>query len=180
MTEVQTWVRPLNSTRNAIDFPLLSVAARLDVDEGTIEAASVVVSALASRPRAIASAGRSVQITSSRAGSRRWSARSAPSAPSTARWSVDSVQLMMCAGTILPSRTTARSSPAPTNGSKSSGFTVSPFSVNISIAAALISGTKAQQGGSAMEAQPHQDTTAGNSPAAVHAAAATPGVSGNS
>src|SRR5262249_6891407 len=38
----------------------------------------------------------------------------APSAPSTARWSVASPTVMTCAASILPSRTTARSSPAPT------------------------------------------------------------------
>src|SRR5215216_2294477 len=39
---------------------------------------------------------------------------SAPSAPSMARWSQDSVALMICAASILPFRTTARSSLAPT------------------------------------------------------------------
>src|SRR5262249_42255841 len=38
----------------------------------------------------------------------------APSAPSTARWSVASPTVIMCAASILPLRTTARSSPAPT------------------------------------------------------------------
>src|SRR5262245_27859090 len=38
----------------------------------------------------------------------------APSAPSTARWSVASPTVIMCAAAILPLRTTARSSPAPT------------------------------------------------------------------
>src|SRR5215510_611712 len=39
---------------------------------------------------------------------------SAPSAPSTARWSVESVTDIIHAGSILPSLTIARSSPAPT------------------------------------------------------------------
>src|SRR5215468_4454271 len=39
---------------------------------------------------------------------------SAPSAPSMARWSQDSVALIICAASTLPLRTTARSSLAPT------------------------------------------------------------------
>lgn len=45
--------------RGAIDFPLLSVAARIDLREegGAVEAADVVVSALGARPRRIRAAG---------------------------------------------------------------------------------------------------------------------------
>ncbi len=50
--------------RGAIDFPLLSVAVRADVDDGVVSALEVVVSALAARPRRVAAArlavGRSV------------------------------------------------------------------------------------------------------------------------
>lgn len=42
--------------RNAIDFPLLSVAARVDVDGGKVAAVDVVVSALAARPRRLGAA----------------------------------------------------------------------------------------------------------------------------
>ncbi|NUP06951.1 MAG: 4-hydroxybenzoyl-CoA reductase subunit beta [Polyangiaceae bacterium] len=44
--------------RNAIDFPLLSVAARVDRDEGGIAALDIVVSALAARPRRLAAAAK--------------------------------------------------------------------------------------------------------------------------
>jgi 4-hydroxybenzoyl-CoA reductase subunit beta len=45
--------------RGAIDFPLLSVAARLDRDaEGRIQAADVVVSALGARPRRVRAAAK--------------------------------------------------------------------------------------------------------------------------
>jgi len=45
--------------RGAIDFPLLSIAARLDVDaEGTVGAADVVVSALGARPRRVRAAAK--------------------------------------------------------------------------------------------------------------------------
>ena len=40
--------------RGAIDFPLLSVAVRADVDDGVVSALEVVVSALAARPRRVA------------------------------------------------------------------------------------------------------------------------------
>src|SRR5262249_27443102 len=39
--------------RGAIDFPLLSVAARADIDAGRVTAADVVVSSLGARPRRI-------------------------------------------------------------------------------------------------------------------------------
>lgn len=42
--------------RNAIDFPLLSVAARADYDGASITSVDVVVSALAARPRRLAAA----------------------------------------------------------------------------------------------------------------------------
>lgn len=42
--------------RGAIDFPLLSVATRLDVAEGRVDALEVIVSALAARPRRVAAA----------------------------------------------------------------------------------------------------------------------------
>ncbi len=42
--------------RNAIDFPLLSVAARADLDGGAVTAIDVVVSALAARPRRLSAA----------------------------------------------------------------------------------------------------------------------------
>ncbi|NUO54685.1 MAG: 4-hydroxybenzoyl-CoA reductase subunit beta [Polyangiaceae bacterium] len=42
--------------RNAIDFPLLSVAARADVADGKVSAIEVVVSALAARPRQLKAA----------------------------------------------------------------------------------------------------------------------------
>jgi 4-hydroxybenzoyl-CoA reductase subunit beta len=42
--------------RGAIDFPLLSLAARLDLEDGRIVALEVVVSALAARPRRVAAA----------------------------------------------------------------------------------------------------------------------------
>lgn len=42
--------------RNAIDFPLLSVAARVDAEENRITSIDVVVSALAARPRRLSAA----------------------------------------------------------------------------------------------------------------------------
>ena len=39
--------------RGAIDFPMLSVAARADIDGGRVQALEIVVSALAARPRGI-------------------------------------------------------------------------------------------------------------------------------
>lgn len=42
--------------RNAIDFPLLSVAARVDGDDAAVDAVEVVVSALAARPRRLTAA----------------------------------------------------------------------------------------------------------------------------
>ncbi len=44
--------------RGAIDFPLLSVAARVDVDAGAVTAADVVVSALGARPRRLRAAAK--------------------------------------------------------------------------------------------------------------------------
>lgn len=44
--------------RGAIDFPLLSVAARVDVDAGAVTAVDVVVSALGARPRRLRAAGK--------------------------------------------------------------------------------------------------------------------------
>ena len=44
--------------RGAIDYPLLSVAARLDVEEGQVHGADLVVSALAARPKQIKAAGK--------------------------------------------------------------------------------------------------------------------------
>lgn len=46
--------------RGAIDFPLLSVAARLDAREGRVAALELVVSALAARPRRVQGAGAAV------------------------------------------------------------------------------------------------------------------------
>ncbi|MCC6558717.1 MAG: FAD binding domain-containing protein [Polyangiaceae bacterium] len=44
--------------RGAIDFPLLSVAARVDLQDGAVAAADVVVSALGARPRRIRAAAK--------------------------------------------------------------------------------------------------------------------------
>jgi len=51
--------------RGAIDFPLLNVAARLDLDEGTIVAADLVVSTLAARPKRIKAAAKATGKTTS-------------------------------------------------------------------------------------------------------------------
>lgn len=42
--------------RGAIDFPLLSLAVRLDADDGVVSGLEIVVSALAARPRAVTKA----------------------------------------------------------------------------------------------------------------------------
>ncbi len=49
--------------RNAIDFPLLSVAARVDLDGSAISSVDVVVSALAARPRRLTAAQKVPQGT---------------------------------------------------------------------------------------------------------------------
>jgi 4-hydroxybenzoyl-CoA reductase subunit beta len=63
VTEVRVPIRPGRRSgfdklrrRNAIDFPLLSVAARADGAGGAVDAIDVVVSALAARPRRLVAA----------------------------------------------------------------------------------------------------------------------------